>query len=220
MAADRLQGATLTGHAGTVFSAAAGSVHGRPVIATGSSDGDVRIWDLQDALTARGHRTGRVMGHTGEITAVACAVVDGSDVAVSASRDGALRVWDLAMGRQPVGPLVGHSDMVASVVCATRHGRPVAVSGSLDGNVIVWDLADGTMVELLPTVDAQVRHVACASGPSPVIVALYTDWVHRQRTLDTLSRTGPAEPWALDEEGPGGGPAGPPEAFMNSPPSH
>ncbi|MCX5409746.1 WD40 repeat domain-containing protein [Streptomyces sp. NBC_00335] len=211
------KGATLTGHTGTVFSAAAGSVHGRPVITTGSSDADVRIWDLQDAVTARGHRTSRVVGHTGEITSVACAVVDGADVAVSASRDGTLRVWDLATGRQPVGPLVGHGDTVTSVVCATRHGRPVAVSGSLDGDVIVWDLSDGTVVDLLPTVDAQVRHVACASGPGPVIIALYADGVQRQWTLDTLSRTGPAEPWVLDEEGPGGGPAGPPDAFMNSP---
>ncbi|MGH8886467.1 MAG: AAA family ATPase, partial [Egibacteraceae bacterium] len=131
--------ATLTGHTGSVWAVAVGSVEGRAVAVSGGADGTVRVWDL-----AASQPLGRPLsGHVGGVSGVAVGTAEGRAVAVSGGVDRTVRVWDLAAG-QPLGePLTGHTDWVRAVAVGTVDGRAVAVSGGADGTVRVWDLAAG-----------------------------------------------------------------------------
>jgi WD40 repeat protein len=103
------------------------------VLASGNSDGTVRIWD-----TASGDCRHTLTGHTGRVGSVAFSP-DGATVA-SGSADGTVRVWDTANGdcrHTLTGPI-----RWASAVAFSADGAAVA-GGSADGGVRVWDTASG-----------------------------------------------------------------------------
>ena len=90
-------GDPLTGHTGAVTAVAFGQLpDGRTLLATGSDDGTVRLWD-----PATGHPVGDPLtGHTGAVTAVAFGrLPDGRTLLASGSGDGTVRLWDPATGQ-------------------------------------------------------------------------------------------------------------------------
>ena len=80
----------VTAHRGAVNCVSLGSVDGQAVVATGGSDGAVRLWD---ALTGRGVGT-PMFGHAGSVEAVAIGAMDGIPVIVSGGNDGRVRLWN------------------------------------------------------------------------------------------------------------------------------
>ncbi|NBE53468.1 WD40 repeat domain-containing protein [Streptomyces boluensis] len=71
-----------------------GVVGGRPVAVTGSEDGRVCVWSLDERRLIQGPFT---PGHGGEVNAVRIADLDGRTVAVSAGQDQQVLVWDLEL---------------------------------------------------------------------------------------------------------------------------
>jgi WD40 repeat protein len=110
------------------------------VLATGSSDRTVRLWDLTDAKAARPLGP-PLEGHRSSVVNLAFSA-DGKMLA-SGSSDKTIRLWDLADAgaARPLGPpLEGHRDIVRSLAFSP-DGKALA-SGSSDRTIRLWDLAD------------------------------------------------------------------------------
>ena len=102
------------------------------LLASGSEDNTIRIWDVGDNTNLRHVRTLR--GHTVAVRSVAWSP-DGSTLA-SASSDGTVRLWNPNNGIN-FAVLRGHTDRVWCVAWSP-DGRILA-SGSHDYTVRLWD---------------------------------------------------------------------------------
>ena len=133
---------SFPGHDGPVQAVAVGELDGRPLVASGSGDESVRVWDL-----ATGQPVGDpLIGHDSGVLSTAVTRLGAQVVVISGCSDHSVRVWDLATA-EPVGdPFMGHTGAVESVAVGELDGRPVVVSGSSDHSVRVWDLATGEPV--------------------------------------------------------------------------
>ncbi|ORX34153.1 U3 small nucleolar RNA-associated protein 13 [Kockovaella imperatae] len=121
------------------------------LLATGSSDGVVKVWD-----TAGGYVTHMYRGHGGPVSAVKFWFNDDRSRMElwTGSTDGKIRVFDLldASSRSRTGDgsakaksvLTGHESVVRGVDVST-DGR-WAVSGGRDKVILVWDLEDGGLL--------------------------------------------------------------------------
>ncbi|MFD1540978.1 WD40 repeat domain-containing protein [Nonomuraea guangzhouensis] len=69
----------------------AGLVDGRPVAVTGTGEGRLYVWDLED-----GSVLGEPLaGHNGDVSAVRLTELDGRTAVITAGRDGRLLMWSL-----------------------------------------------------------------------------------------------------------------------------
>jgi len=118
----------LQGHLGGVSALALVDSH-RAV--SGSTDGTLRVWDLETGETLRTFE-----GHSRVVNTVA--VVDGCRV-VSGSDDKTLRVWDLETG-EILRIFKGHWLGVTAVAVVDGHR---VISGSSDRTLQVWNLETG-----------------------------------------------------------------------------
>ena len=141
------------------------------VLATGSVDGTVRLWDV-----AKGSFRD-LEGHTGAVVALAFAP---GGALVSASTDRTLRVWDAAKGTVRV--LQGHKGDVLSLRLSPDGAR--AVTASADHTVRVWNLADGSSDELHGFDDVAAGAAFSADGRH---VAAWS-WDHTARVWDLDDR--------------------------------
>jgi WD40 repeat protein len=130
----------ISGSPDTVSAVAVGQVDGTPVAVTGSSEGDVTVWDLR-AGAARGEP---LPAHTSTVAAVAVGRVGDTPVAVTGGAF-TVMVWDLRAGTLRGKPLRGHDGMVSAVAVGEVDGTPVAVTGGEDGTVRMWDLQTRTL---------------------------------------------------------------------------
>jgi len=183
---------TLTGHTRWVEGVCAFvDAHGAPRLASGGSDGTLRVWDPQTGRQVRPALT----GHTGGVRAV-CAFVDahGALRLASGGSDGTVRLWDPQTGRQVGSPLTGHTGGVSGV-CAfvDADGAPRLASGGNDGTVRVWDPETGGQVGLpLTGHDDWVRSV-CAfvdSHGAPRLASGGSDGTVRVWDLQTGRQVG------------------------------
>ncbi len=130
----------------------------RPHMITGSSDGTLKVWDLE---------TGEMLRTLALGIAVACVAVspDGR-TAVSGGWDAALTIWDLEAGAEEHVP-AGHREAVDGVVVSPD--RPWAVSASQDHTLKVWDLTAGTELRTLRGHEEWVTAVALLPQQEQVI---------------------------------------------------
>ncbi|MEU9166337.1 helix-turn-helix domain-containing protein [Streptomyces sp. NPDC048420] len=122
----------LTGHAGPV-NAVAFAPGGR-LVATGSSDGTVRLWRTAE------RRQDAVFAAVGKVRSVAFSP-DGRTLAAGASgtAGGTVRVWDVT-GRRIVATLT--TDSPVRAVAYAPDGRTLASAGS-DGTITLWRVTGG-----------------------------------------------------------------------------
>jgi F-box/WD-40 domain protein MET30 len=97
------------------------------MLATGSYDSTIRIWDLETLNTIK-----ILTGHTRGVTALQF----DSGKLISASMDGTLRIWNYRLSKpECLSILRGHTD---GVLALHLDGKLLA-SGSADSTVRVWD---------------------------------------------------------------------------------
>ncbi|QRW06409.1 Tyrosine kinase family catalytic domain protein [Ceratobasidium sp. AG-Ba] len=124
----------LEGHADRVWSIAL-SPDGC-VIASGSWDSTVRIWDTETGKTT----TEPFADHTGEVNSVA--FFDHGQLIISASDDKTIRVWDKRT-RRPVGTLINAGSPVWSIA-ASPNGK-MLVAACQDAKIKGYDMASRAM---------------------------------------------------------------------------
>ncbi|KAI3326123.1 WD40 repeat-like protein [Xylariaceae sp. AK1471] len=173
---------SLTGHGGAILATAWSPRH-EHVLATGSVDGTVRIWDIRragaligmlDHEDSLGLYHNGLLGKDGKIKMRASAKAhvapvngltwtdDGSYI-VSAGHDSRVRVWDAATGRNTLasfGPSVKNAQlasvtMFTSPMGLTHPGRELLFWPN-ETEILVFDLHDGHIVTRLRGTSASV----------------------------------------------------------------
>lgn len=138
---------TMRGHSDTVRSVTFNP--SSELIASGSSDGSVRIWD-----SGTGESVMHLRAHDGDVKSVDWSE-DGHLVA-SGSVDQTIRLWDVSAWEETCC-FRSHSGSITSVAIApdNRH----LVSASRDGTVRVWDFESGQELNSLDDINSPVLAV-------------------------------------------------------------
>ncbi|KAF8593840.1 WD40 repeat-like protein [Ceratobasidium sp. AG-I] len=105
--------------------------HDGKLVASGSTDGFVRIWDAHTGYLVQGP----LKGHVHWVRSVAWSHDDTR--AVSGSSDDTIRIWDVRTGASIGKPSRGHTNAVFSVAFSTDSA--LIVSGSYDNTIRIWN---------------------------------------------------------------------------------
>ena len=117
------------------------------LIAFGSNDGKVRVWDITHDKSVT------IGNHKQSVSSVTFSPSDGTHLA-SGSWDKTICVWNVERRESVVGPLIGHEHFVMSV--AYSPGGKRLASGSIDKTVRIWNSETG---ELLSTLNGHSRWI-------------------------------------------------------------
>ncbi|WP_019502891.1 NB-ARC domain-containing protein [Pseudanabaena sp. PCC 6802] len=126
------------------------ATHWRPLLASGSEDDLVRVWDPN-----AGQELKTLEGHTNRIWAVAWS--PGGQILASASGDRTVKLWDVETGRS-LRTLKGHSDRVYSV--SWSMVEPILASCSQDRTIKIWNVQTGQLLKTLSGHENGVTSVA------------------------------------------------------------
>jgi WD40 repeat protein len=164
-----------------------GQLADRPVLASGSVDNAVGLWDPE-----RGEELRTLAGHTGPVLAVAWGQLADRPVLASGSWDGTVRLWDPERGEE-LRTLAGHTGPVLAVAWGQLGDRPVLASGSDDHTVRLWDPEVERVQDRLPVYrsddpgdpdrlnrDAEAAALAdmitAQSVSPPLAIGVFGDW--------------------------------------------
>ncbi|CUA73061.1 putative WD repeat-containing protein all2124 [Nostoc sp, PCC 7120] [Rhizoctonia solani] len=126
----------LNGHGDSIYSIAFSP--SRQLIASGSDNGVVMIWDA----TTRERPFGPLTGHPNCVLSIAFSP-DGTQLA-SGCFDGIIRIWSSLTGTPVGNQFEGHAATVYSVAFSPSGCQ--LVSGSRDKSLRVWDVASGQSI--------------------------------------------------------------------------
>jgi WD40 repeat protein len=142
---------TLRGHEKPV-STLAFSPDGR-LVATGSWDHDIRVWDLQTQNLLR-----LLPGHTDSVTNVKFSP-DGRRLA-SSGKDGAIRLWDTATwASHPLPFEPGWQNKILREVTFSPDGATLAAADD-EGMIRAWNMADGRLIHVGRAHDNKIQGLA------------------------------------------------------------
>ncbi|KAL4066090.1 WD40-repeat-containing domain protein [Scleroderma citrinum] len=123
---------TLSGHSSPILCASFSPTGA--LLATGSGDTHVRLWDLNTETPSH-----TLVGHTGWVLCVEWDPMERK--LASGGHDGQVRLWDPKTGKSIGEAMKGHSKWVTSLAWEPVHLNPSAprlASSSKDGTVRVW----------------------------------------------------------------------------------
>ena len=131
------------GHTDEVNALCPFTLDGRTLLATGSHDKTIRIWD---PVTGTQQRV--LNGHSELVDTICAFTLKDRTLLASGSDDKTIRIWDPALGIQ-LSILEGHADEIWSLCAFTLNDRTLLASGSKDGTVRIWDPATATPLSVL-----------------------------------------------------------------------
>ena len=173
---------TLTTGKGSVNAVAISAAKQQAIAASGSSEGTLSIWNLQNGQLINSWR-----GHKSAVNAVAIAP-DGQTLA-SGSDDNTIKIWDLN-GGQLIRTLKGHSGAVTTL--AFSPDGQTLVSGSWDYAIKIWKVTTGELRHTLTGHSGLVNSVAIspdgktlASGSQDTTIRLWN--LNTGQSIRTLS---------------------------------
>jgi WD40 repeat protein len=113
------------------------------LVATGSHDGQIRLFDLRAGQLLHAERA---HGAGATIWSLRFSAATGAPLLANASLDGTAKLWDLRRAREPglLHTLRGHTRGVRTVVFSPDGA--LLVTASSDGNFCVWRVACGSLV--------------------------------------------------------------------------
>jgi WD40 repeat protein len=152
----RRKALSLRGHTAGILAAAFRPDGHR--IASGSTDGTVKVWDC-----ATGQVLHTFQGHALDVTSVAFSP-DGKQICTG-SADRTVRIGDADTAERRT--LTGHTDGVTSVAFSPDGKR--IVSGSRDQTVKVWDAGTGDLLRTLPGHAGAVDCVAISAQGQRIV---------------------------------------------------
>jgi transcription initiation factor TFIID subunit 5 len=161
------------------------------LVASGSSDGTVRLWDVNQETGCKALR--KFVGHDAGVNAVRfCSTA----VAVSASNDRTLRIWDRRV-KGCVNVLTGHVGPVTCIEVSLASKSAIA-SGSADTTVQLWDMRStsrGPMMNL----GSHSDRVSCLYRLPRSIISVgedasMTEWEWTPKTSSPPSSPGKQQP--------------------------
>jgi WD40 repeat protein len=134
----------LGGHTDGVWSVDVAALDGLPVAVSGDSDGVLRRWDLDEAMSPRSADHAAPSSVPG-ISALAMTRLAGKPVIAALTERKTIEIWDVAgRSRLRTIPLPGRK---ANFLAAMEsQAGPIVVSGQVNGSVRAFDLASGTEV--------------------------------------------------------------------------
>ncbi|MFE9723039.1 hypothetical protein ACFYQ5_05455 [Streptomyces sp. NPDC005794] len=133
---------TWRAHALPVSAVAAASGENDDWFASGSSDGTVRLWSIEDSAPTRVIACDQGMV---EALAINARPQAGEPPCLAAGgSDGSVRLWNLLTGEPLFPRLLGHTASVDAVATWSAGGTGLFVAGaSRDGTLRIWDAAGG-----------------------------------------------------------------------------
>jgi guanine nucleotide-binding protein subunit beta-2-like 1 protein len=140
---------------------------------SGSWDGTLRLWDLNNGTTTR-----RFVGHTKDVLSVAFSV-DNRQI-VSGSRDKTIKLWNtLGECKYTIQEQDGHSEWVSCVRFSPVTSNPIIVSAGWD-KLKVWNLTNCKLrtnlvghTGYINTVTVSPDGSLCASGGKDGVAMLW-----------------------------------------------
>ena len=169
------------------------------LLATGSWDGTVKLWDV---VTERDIATLRV--HTAGITSVAFSPIDATLLATG-SKDWTVRLWDVETERN-IATLKEHTARITSVAFSPIDATLLA-TGSWDRTVKLWDVETERNIATLKEHTDAVNSVAFSSDGSTLAAGLWDrtmklwDVATRQNIATLKGHTGPVNSVAFSSDG-------------------
>jgi WD40 repeat protein len=153
---------TFTGHRDWVTSVA---WKDRRVLASGSADGTVRLWDVLDG------RLVQSVSHGSWVSSVAFAELpSGQQLMATVANDGSAKVWEPASG-ELIHTLEGQLMKLSSAMWTVLpDGRALLAAGGLTGTVRVWDGRTGQVVTETPDLGGLLHSVLWGRTPDGQVV--------------------------------------------------
>jgi WD40 repeat protein len=191
------------GHRLSLSALAVGKLpNGDQILASGSFDATVRLWQLDS-----GQQIAELRGHADQYTEdwttlymnraindLAFGEFGGVPGLVSASGDGTLRVWNLETLKEFGSPLTGHNYGLNSVACGCLRDIDVIVSGGDDCTIRVWRPVRST------------HEATCSDRHEAAVTAIATTRIFDQPVILTGSDDCSVRLWSADSGQPIGVP--------------